>query len=102
MPVLRSENAFSQEREITSRDTINFKFKIRKNIIPDYEKLLNFISSTTTEANEVLGAIKYSTTTDKRIFENDKAVIENDLMPGADSIRRICARYAGGRLLREL
>lgn len=84
---LPAGNAFSQDNEITTRDTLSFKFKIRKNIIPDYEKLLNFISSTSTEANEVLGAIKNSTTTDKRIFENEKAVIENDLIPGADSIK---------------
>lgn len=85
--LLNTENVFSQEREITSRDTITFKFKIKNIVIPDYETLLNFISSESTEANEVLGAVKNSISSDRRIFEDEKAVIENDLIPGADSIK---------------
>jgi tetratricopeptide (TPR) repeat protein len=77
---------------ITSRDTIEFKFKIRDLVIPEYEKLLNFIADKTTYPNEIERIVKNKINESReghssRLFFNDKIIIENDLFPGADTLQ---------------
>jgi tetratricopeptide (TPR) repeat protein len=78
---------FAQNDSITSRDTIQLNYTIKKNLIPDYQRILNFIADITTAQNEVEEIISSQVKINKesRVFIDDKIIIENDLKPGADT-----------------
>lgn len=80
-------NLFAQTDSINSRDVIRFKYLIKTNIIPDFERILNFIADKTTAPNEVDEIINNKTKGGKevRLFTDEKIIVENDLKPGADT-----------------
>ena len=77
----------AQTKIITTRDTIYFSYAIRKNLIPDYQTLLNIISDSSYSENEVNAIIesKVNGGRESRIFTGEKAIVEFDLKPGADT-----------------
>ncbi len=77
---------FAQD-SITLRDDAKFKYKIRKTLIPEYARLLNFISDNTNAQNEVDEAIRLRVngTREQKIFTDSKVIIESDLKPGAET-----------------
>ncbi len=81
----------AQGDSITSRNLVEFEYRIKHVLIPEYERLLNFISDKTTSGNETDDAIrnKVKGSKEARIFFNDKVIIENDLKPGADSDKQL-------------
>lgn len=78
---------FAQTDSITTRNIVDFTYKIKKNLIPEYEKVLNFISDKITSVNEVEDLInnKVKGPRETRVFTDSKVVIENDLIPGSDT-----------------
>ncbi|MEO5571773.1 MAG: tetratricopeptide repeat protein [Bacteroidia bacterium] len=83
----------AQNKIITTRDTIYFSYAIKKNLVPDYQTLLNIISDASYTENEVDAVItnKVKGTRDSRIFTGENAIIEFDLKPGADTIKALRA-----------
>ncbi|HKR06319.1 MAG TPA: tetratricopeptide repeat protein, partial [Bacteroidia bacterium] len=82
---------FAQPDSITTRDERTIKYKIRKNLIPDFEKVLVFIADSSTGPNEVEEVIRSRTqgTPESKIFTDDKVTIESDLVPGADTTKTV-------------
>ncbi|MEP7169506.1 MAG: tetratricopeptide repeat protein, partial [Bacteroidota bacterium] len=89
--LITSTALFAQNDSINTRDDKILKFKIRNNLIPDYEKVLVFIADSTTGPNEVEEVIKNKTqgTKESKIFTDDKVTVESDLFPGADTNKTI-------------
>jgi tetratricopeptide (TPR) repeat protein len=83
----------SQNKIITTRDTIYFSYAIKKNLIPDYQTLLNIISDSSYSENEVDAIInnKVRGSREARIFSSENAIIEFDLKPGADADKTLRA-----------
>ncbi|MFN7846394.1 MAG: hypothetical protein ACK5P4_04160 [Bacteroidota bacterium] len=71
---------------IRSRDIYFFKYKIEKEIIPELNQVLLFISDINTTQNEVETIIRNKTKGDEniRLFWDEKVTIESDLEPNAD------------------
>lgn len=80
------KSSFAQTDSLTLRDDIRLKYLIKKNLIPGYEKLLNFIADPGNFENEINDAINFQVKGSKevRIFTDEKVIIENDLKPKAE------------------
>ncbi len=81
------QSALFAQDSITLRDDAKFKYRIRKTLISEYARLLNFIADNTNAQNEVDEAIRIRVngTKEQKIFTDDKVIIESDLKPGADA-----------------
>lgn len=89
--VFCSTFARAQNDSITSRDTLEFVYVIKNFIIKDYQDLLIFIANSETGLNEVERIIENRVrgNAETRLFYDDKVIVDNDLNPGADSMKAL-------------
>ncbi len=89
--ILNLSFGWAQIDSITTRDALKFAYMLKSDLIPQLQSVLIFIADKSSGQNEIASVIDIKTKgiLEKRIFADDKVMIENDLEPGADTNKEL-------------